>query len=312
MSQQPKKTFREKLGEVRKHVPTTNYRGNKPKWFNDYGVTLPALNSLGEDGVDHINIYNLGNTELGVALSEGVRYHFVHEQYGPFQSVAGFSAWLRSNDEDDLFRTLAGYAVIQLTRTKTFKLKIENIKYETMMAHWYKINSFQRLVDMVVKSDLKFDYYYLYGKQSDQQIRIRNAHANWVVAGFEEIRRALKEKREPNFEKFKEEGRDYGQPNKAQTFKSKPFVAKVNKERQKAATHLRAVVNTDITKEKQQAMASFADELEQAPAHPLVPVLEKQDVPAEAQEESQESANPVSVTEEVTPQDTSCFSTINS
>ena len=42
------------------------------------------------DGIDHINTYSKGKTELGKLLTNFAHTPFVHPKYGEFQSVEGF------------------------------------------------------------------------------------------------------------------------------------------------------------------------------------------------------------------------------
>lgn len=52
------------------------------------------------DGVDHINIYSKGKTELGRMLSNFAKTPFVHPVDGQFMSIEGYWYWLSTKDDN--------------------------------------------------------------------------------------------------------------------------------------------------------------------------------------------------------------------
>lgn len=157
---------------------------------------LPNLNMVGEDGVDHINMAEDGQTELGRDLSHGARIPFVHNYYGQFNTMNNFWYYIRSVERDDRLRTFYG------KRLKTFventsHCRIPNFRLIVMDANWQKICQTPKLLENIKNSTLPFDFWYRYRRADG--IRIRPNFAHWLIAGFEEIRKALKENRDPDF-----------------------------------------------------------------------------------------------------------------
>ena len=157
---------------------------------------LPGLDTIGTDGVNHINIWEKASTDLGVALSHMSDLPFTHETYGKFRSIEGFWHYIRSVSRDDRTRMMAGY------KAKKFgdglqSQRVDDFKAIIMDANYQKIKQYPPLIDELRKSTLAFDFYYLYN--NDVNIRIRPASAFWLIDGFEEVRKAIKENREPDF-----------------------------------------------------------------------------------------------------------------
>ena len=124
------------------------------------------------DGVTHINIWILGKTELGKMLAHFYHMPFKHPRLGPFNSMEGLWHYVKTEEKDDTLRALSGINA----------------------ANFYKIEQNPRLVQLMVESDLPFEFYYLFGPDN---IKITPPGYTWLVDGFEEIRRMLKEGRRP-------------------------------------------------------------------------------------------------------------------
>lgn len=159
-------------------------------------TTLPPTTRIGADGVEHINIYQLGKTELGRALSPYTHLPFKHCKFGSFASLEGFWHYIKSDARDDRMRTLYGFKARTVGDTIPAG-NTENFKAIVMDANYQKIKSYPALLDAVKESTLPFDMYYLH--HNDDDVRIRVPSAMWVVPGFEEIRRAIKAGVEPDF-----------------------------------------------------------------------------------------------------------------
>ena len=204
-------TLQDKLEKIRHHT--------KPNTFKtENAVVLPAVDRIGIDGVDHINIWEKASTELGIALSHMADLPFTHETYGKFRSVEGFWHYIRSVTRDDRTRMMAGYKAKKFGDTLESK-RVEDFKAIIMDANWQKIKQYDPLVEELKKSTLPFDVYYLFN--NDVNVRVRPASAFWLIEGFNEIRKCLKENTKPNFNFL----RDRNNQNKESTFalnKNKP------------------------------------------------------------------------------------------
>lgn len=187
-----KQTMNEQLDKIASQVPKA------VKLFNPF---LPALNNIGEDGRDHINVWEHGVTNLGKALNHLADMPFVHSTYGKFKSMEGFWYYITSVKIDDNLRRLSGYKARKYGESLESK-RIENFRKIIADANWQKIKSYPGLMAELKELDLALDSYFIIPKKNktDEDIRSRPASASWIVPGIHEIRLALQQNREPNFD----------------------------------------------------------------------------------------------------------------
>lgn len=217
--------------------------------------TLPPVEQVGIDGMDHINIWEKGSTELGVALSHMADLPFTHEVYGKFRSIEGFWHYIRSINRDDRTRMMAGYKAKKFGDTLESQ-RVDDFKAIIMDANWQKIKQYPPIVDEIKNSTLPFDIYYLFN--NDENVRIRPASAFWLLDGFNVIRDAIKEGKVPDFTFLKDKPSSYKKPN-------------AGKSRYKNATNgVSPVLEKLINKQKQEK----ENEAVVAPQTPVVPAEE--------------------------------------
>ncbi len=164
---------------------------------------LKDLANIGVDGVDHINISDPGGvTELGKFLAHNADTPITHPLLGKFASVESLWHWVKSESRSDAYRTLFGKKL--RTALKQDQAMAEDLRRRGMVknfrsiicdANWLKIQQYPALGEELMATELPLDIYYV----SNASERNRPVFASWVVRGFEEIRRALKEDREPDF-----------------------------------------------------------------------------------------------------------------
>lgn len=144
------------------------------------------------DGIDHINIYSKGKTELGRFLSN-FSYSRIDTPYGPFDSVEGYWYYLltpRYSFKAERLKSLTGFKAKELGRELTqgvdwnyseeFKTLIKN-------AISCKINTMIGMADLLSESDLPFTHYYEYNG------KVINVPENkWVLDHIEWHRKMLK------------------------------------------------------------------------------------------------------------------------
>lgn len=183
--------FQESLMELKGKLPSAAIRLGDP---------LPNPATVGEDGVDIINIWENGDTELGRALSHSVKLSFTHDQYGRFCNMESFWQYIRSVERDDRVRVLHGYKLKAFAKKLTFK-RVPDFHAVIMDANWQKVQQYPQLLEELRDSTLPFDCFYYYNKSD---VRIRPAFADWIIYGYSEIRKALQENREPNFDLLKD------------------------------------------------------------------------------------------------------------
>lgn len=167
--------------------------------------SLPALDQNSVDGEDHINIWEQGHTELGLALCHKIEMKFDHPDFGRFKSVEGFWHWLRDKNRDDRHRQSHGMSAKRMAMHNEIIMNVENFKYHIMVANWVKINNYPALVEMIEESALPFEMYFQNGKNG---IYVRPASAFWLLEAFEEVRKAIKEKRQPDFDYLRDTRND--------------------------------------------------------------------------------------------------------
>ena len=145
------------------------------------------------DGVTHINIWILGKTELGKMLAHFYHMPFKHPRLGPFNSMEGLWHYVKTEEKDDTLRALSGIKAKDYGKKLT-RRHVKDFHAIINAANFYKIEQNPRLVQLMVESDLPFEFYYLFGPDN---IKITPPGYTWLVDGFEEIRRMLKEGRRP-------------------------------------------------------------------------------------------------------------------
>jgi len=145
------------------------------------------------DGVDHINIYSKGTTELGRLLSNFAHTPFTCE-HGAFASVEAYWYWLRSpkagiNNLAKL-RTLHGFAAKKFGRTLVapdadqiyvgddFEALIKDAFREKLIAH-------PHIQIMLRDSALPLAHYYVFKGAP------KAAGHEWQVEYWEELRKRL-------------------------------------------------------------------------------------------------------------------------
>lgn len=148
------------------------------------------MNFLPEnDGIDHINVYSKGKTELGRFLS-----NFAYSPInltgigdGEFLSIEGYWYWLGTRHVDrDKLRHVYGYKAKHLGRelrgkdwqeTEEFKRKILfAIKLKILAMHEY-------LFKIFINNTLPLTHYYVYG---DKVFNV--PAAQWILDGINKIK----------------------------------------------------------------------------------------------------------------------------
>lgn len=178
-------------------TPAVSAANPSQSWQFDVNFNLPALFNIGEDGSQHINMSEEGLTELGRLLSHDSRLKFVHGRYGQFNTMTNFWYYIRSVERDDRLRSFYGKRLKMFVRESTNHCRIPNFRVIIMDANWQRVQQHTNLAEALKLSSLPLDCWYHYKRGNG--IRMRPNFAFWLIAGFEEIRKALKECREPDF-----------------------------------------------------------------------------------------------------------------
>ena len=172
------------------------HAGRRPDTNARARLQLQDLGSIGEDGETHINIYNRGKTNLGVLLANNTELRFGHSLYGVFMTIEGFWRYIRTGMKDELFRTLQPERLLAFSK-RYEQIVVPNFQAIIAEACWMKVKAYPELLEVLKATDLPFDSYFIDIK--DKNHRTRPKFAYWMVSIYEEIRKALKEEREPDF-----------------------------------------------------------------------------------------------------------------
>ena len=144
---------------------------------------LPA-----NDGIDHINIYSKGQTELGRLLSNFAETPFEHPLFGYFESVEGFWYWSKTGKMHDDLRYLSGYDAKAIG--KKYK-EVFNPAFEKEIKECItlKIEQNRTLFEMLKASTHPFTHYYVYedkieepkgNKWEEQHIEFERKKTLWM------------------------------------------------------------------------------------------------------------------------------------
>lgn len=173
-----------------------NYHSNNSnKPYNKLRDPWPSAMNLIKDGVDHINIWDAAETELGKLLCNNSPLSFVHNILGKFYSIESFWHYIQSEERDDSIRSMYGPALKNFSRRSQSR-QVKNFRAVIVDAAYQRIKQYPVLAEAMAESTLPFDCYYI--DRNAGGIRVRPNFFKWLILGFEELRTALKEKREPD------------------------------------------------------------------------------------------------------------------
>ena len=138
---------------------------------------------MGVDGIDHINVYSQGKTELGRKLSNFAWTPFEIPGLGRFESVESY--WYATITGVDALRSLVGY------QAKKFGIRYPVIrshptKEELKIAYLAKLDAHPMIKEMLIQNNLPLKHYYIYGGKA-----MEPKQWQWTVTLWEEIKSEL-------------------------------------------------------------------------------------------------------------------------
>lgn len=148
----------------------------------------PAL-----DGVDHINVFSRGRTELGRVLSNFAHTPFTVQGDGTFASVEGYWYWLQCEHADarERLRPLHGYAAKKAGRALRVPDygRVHDLEFRRSIARAIreKIRQTPGLAARLAASTLPFAHYYVYGEKV-----VTPADNEWILDTFAYYRAKLR------------------------------------------------------------------------------------------------------------------------
>lgn len=142
------------------------------------------------DGVDHINVYSKGKTELGRLLS-----NFAHTPFectdGKFESVEGYWYWLLTDPGEprrDELKRAYGFKAKQIGRELLAKdwpdqRDLFEFRENIFKAIYAKVRQHDLLGNLLKDSALPFYHYYVYGSKV-----VPVGGAGWIMDDISTIR----------------------------------------------------------------------------------------------------------------------------
>lgn len=156
-------------------------------------------NAYGEDGVDHINIHRGGKLHIGRFLDPSHARKLTTD-FGQFSSIMNLIVWLRHPTLDDETRTMSKRAIHRLIKAnvlaplQNYRLVLCYYTYKKVMNDPTALNSVKQLRDDTVLLS--------YNKPKDVNVKITTGSADIVLPVMNEIVKAIKESREPDWSMF--------------------------------------------------------------------------------------------------------------
>lgn len=148
-----------------------------------------SLPEPSKDGVDHINVYSKGKTELGRQLSNFYKSVFVLPDDGMFKSVEGYWFWLGTGKQHESLRYSSGYTA-KANGSKYAKVVVEAFEEKIKSAIAAKIHQNPELEELLKQSTLPLEHYYYYGSEESNKV-IPLPKYRWMVDWIEKIRADL-------------------------------------------------------------------------------------------------------------------------
>lgn len=160
--------------------------------------TLEMLGSPFTDGIDHINIFSLSRSELGVLLSNFTKTPFVHPNFGPFNSMEGFYYYISTGAADEKLRHLT-HGQAKICGKKYPRVETKNFNDIMMEGLRCKVEQNPYIKRKLHMSSLPFKHYYCYlpkdatlENHKPYKVHVPRG-AKWWCDAYEKIRSELKQ-----------------------------------------------------------------------------------------------------------------------
>lgn len=165
---------------------------------------LPRTSDIGVDGINHVNIWEEGETILGRALSHMAKLPFTHSTLGAFESIEGLWYYVQAETPDESLRTKSGFQALSAGRKVKTK-QVADFRVIIANANWEKVNAYPDIMQMVMDCNLHFEKYYFKiepatASKPEYYSRQRTVNSPWIIGMFDEIRYALINNKQPDFE----------------------------------------------------------------------------------------------------------------
>lgn len=173
------------VSSVRRQNPVSNHTRNT-------NSTLPHIDFIGEEGVDHINMAYRARTELGKLLCMESPLVVEVPGLGDFASIAGLWYFL-ANPHDIKYIQLPGVAVYSYGKKCKRHPKLEaRSRLVVAYALWILVQKYKdiRRALQELPANVRFDCYDI-KYEGDRAIKSRLNYSNWYVSALNSIREAV-------------------------------------------------------------------------------------------------------------------------
>ncbi|ATN92890.1 hypothetical protein QGX11_gp127 [Pseudomonas phage PPSC2] len=133
------------------------------------------------DGVDHVNVYSKGRTELGQLLTNFADTPFRHPEHGWFRTVEGFWYWLKTGMQYEQLRNVSGWEAKMLGK-KWPSVELEHFDQKIKTALRAKLVQHPNILTMLIDNELPLAHYYV------MQGRIKQAGYEWINEYYMQVR----------------------------------------------------------------------------------------------------------------------------
>lgn len=144
------------------------------------------------DGVNHINIYSKGKTELGKLLTNFAYTPFTYPPYGKFASVEAFWYWAKTGMQHEDLKHLHGFNAKQQGKLKQ-RVECHEFNDLVLEAIRCKLRQNRDLLKMLTDSTLPLEHYYAYGNERNYKI-VHLPQYQWIVDEIDRIRKVCQER----------------------------------------------------------------------------------------------------------------------
>lgn len=158
------------------------------------GVDPSSIAFAAYDGVTHINVDMRAKTQLGRMMAHSWNENFHHPRFGPFNSMDGFWAYIKTDCKHDYFRYMtaqnARAKLKEMMKDKANHLVVPNFFATIIEADYHKFCSDGKLYELLKNSIEPFDMYYVYEAADNvsPSILIRPQPSEVLILGFEYLR----------------------------------------------------------------------------------------------------------------------------
>lgn len=161
---------------------------NMDTFIEAHPIETPGYSPL-TDGVDHINIYSKGKTELGRWMTNFAHSSFTLPEHGTFASIEGYWYWLMTGKQHETLRHVYGFAAKETGKELSagapgsLKTFMQDIKAAILA----KYEQCPEMRAQLQASTLPLTHYYSYGKDENAKI-VFPVQYRWQTTYWETLR----------------------------------------------------------------------------------------------------------------------------